>query len=186
MKHKGDLLLFLAAFIGGSGFISSKYLLDWGYTPYQVIFGRFLVAALCLGIFYWKAWKSITKSEWKVGSILGLILAATFLLLTLGLQYTTPVSYTHLDVYKRQVVEKPKPQEEPKSEQTDGFTAVDEQVTAKSETNLRDKPSMEGTQVVHTLKNGEYVKRIGINSNGWSKLEYNGQVVYAISSYLTN
>ena len=90
MKHKGDLLLFLAAFIGGSGFISSKYLLDWGYTPYQVIFGRFLVAALCLGIFYWKAWKSITKSEWKVGSILGLLLAATFLLLTLGLQYTTP------------------------------------------------------------------------------------------------
>ena len=90
MKHKGDLLLFLAAFIGGSGFISSKYLLDWGYTPYQVIFGRFLVAALCLGIFYWKAWKNITKSEWKVGSILGLLLAATFLLLTLGLQYTTP------------------------------------------------------------------------------------------------
>ena len=90
MKHRGDLLLFLAAFIGGSGFISSKYLLDWGYTPYQVIFGRFLVAALCLGIFYWKAWKNITKSEWKVGSILGLLLAATFLLLTLGLQYTTP------------------------------------------------------------------------------------------------
>ena len=90
MKLKGDMKLFLAAFIGGSGFISSKYLLDWGYTPYQVIFGRFLVAALCLGIFYWKAWKNITKSEWKVGSILGLLLAVTFLLLTLGLQYTTP------------------------------------------------------------------------------------------------
>ncbi|MEG0277514.1 MAG: SH3 domain-containing protein, partial [Coprobacillus sp.] len=67
---------------------------------------------------------------------------------------------------------------------TDGYTAVNENVTAKSETNLRDKPSMDGSQVVYTLKNGEYVKRIGINNNGWSKLEYNGKTVYAISSYL--
>ena len=37
---------------------------------------------------------------------------------------------------------------------------------------------------VYTLKNGEYIKRIGIHGNGWSKLEYNGQTVYAISSYL--
>lgn len=102
------------------------------------------------------------------------------------LSYKGKTVYAISSYLSHEVVEKPKPQEEPKSEQTDGFTAVDEQVTAKSETNLRDKPSMEGTQVVHTLKNGEYVKRIGIHSNGWSKLEYNGQVVYAISSYLTN
>ncbi|MFR7591027.1 MAG: GH25 family lysozyme [Longibaculum sp.] len=102
------------------------------------------------------------------------------------LSYKGKTVYAISSYLSHEVVEKPKPQEEPKPEQTDGFTAVDEQVTAKSETNLRDKPSMEGTQVVHTLKNGEYVKRIGIHSNGWSKLEYNGQVVYAISSYLTN
>ena len=71
------------------------------------------------------------------------------------------------------------------SSQSDGFTAVNEQVTAKSETNLRTKPSTQDSEVVHTLKNGEYVKRIGIHSNGWSKLEYNGRTVYAISSYLT-
>lgn len=68
---------------------------------------------------------------------------------------------------------------------SDGFTVVDEQVTAKEETNLRSQPSTTDSQVVYTLRNGEYVRRIGIHSNGWSKLEYNGQIVYAISSYLT-
>ena len=50
MKNKGDWMLLLAAFIGGGGFISVKYLLDWGYDPYQVIFGRFLMASLCMGL----------------------------------------------------------------------------------------------------------------------------------------
>ena len=68
---------------------------------------------------------------------------------------------------------------------SDGFEPVDEQVTAKSETNLRTAPSTDGSEVVYKLTNGEYVKRVGIHSNGWSKLEYNGQTVYAISSYLT-
>lgn len=67
----------------------------------------------------------------------------------------------------------------------DGFTAVDEQVTAKEETNLRTKPTTDGSEIVYTLKHGEYVRRIGVHSNGWSKLEYNGQIVYAITSYLT-
>lgn len=71
------------------------------------------------------------------------------------------------------------------SESDDGFTVVDEQVTAKDETNLRTLPTTDGSEVVYTLKNGEYVRRIGIHPNGWSKLEYNGQIVYAITSYLT-
>lgn len=90
MKHKGDWLLLLAAFLGGGGFISVKYLLDWGYTPYHIIFGRFLVATLCLALVYHKHLCSITRQEWKFGSILGILLAATFFLLTIGLQYTTP------------------------------------------------------------------------------------------------
>lgn len=71
------------------------------------------------------------------------------------------------------------------AESADGFSSTDEQVTAKSETNLRTSPSTDNSEVVYTLKNGEYVRRIGIHTNGWSKLEYNGQTVYAISSYLT-
>lgn len=73
---------------------------------------------------------------------------------------------------------------EPEAE-SDGFTAVDEMVTAKEETNLRTGPSTDGTEVVHKLLKGEYVRRIGVHTNGWSKLEYNGQIVYAITSYLT-
>ena len=77
------------------------------------------------------------------------------------------------------------PTQEPPTS-TDGFTTVDEQVTAKEETNLRTKPSTgEGSEVVYLLPNGEYVRRIGIHPNGWSKLEYNGQIVYAVTSYLT-
>lgn len=90
MKHKGDWLLLLAAFLGGGGFISVKYLLDWGYTPYHIICGRFLVATLCLAFVYHKHLRHITQQEWKYGSILGVLLAATFFLLTIGLQYTTP------------------------------------------------------------------------------------------------
>lgn len=89
MKHKGDWLLLLAAFIGGGGFISLKYLLDWGYDPFQVIFGRFLTAPSQVSG-YCKRLKRITKEEWRVGSILGALLAAMFLLMTVGLQYTTP------------------------------------------------------------------------------------------------
>jgi len=68
--------------------------------------------------------------------------------------------------------------------QTD-FQSVSEKVTAKSETNLRSLPSVTDSQVIYTLKNGEYLTRTGISENGWSRLEYNGQTVYAISSYLT-
>ncbi len=90
MKNKGDWLLLLAAAIGGGGFISLKYLLDWGYTPYHIIFGRFLVAACGMGLFYFRQIPQITKREWKAGGVLGAMLAAMFLLLTMGLQYTTP------------------------------------------------------------------------------------------------
>ena len=90
MKNKGDWLLLLAAFIGGGGFISLKYLLDWGYDPFQVIFGRFLMASVCMCLAYHKRLKKITKKEWQVGGILGALLAAMFLLMTVGLQYTTP------------------------------------------------------------------------------------------------
>ncbi len=65
------------------------------------------------------------------------------------------------------------------------FQSVNEQVTAKSETNLRTRPSVTDSTVVYTLKNGEYITRTGISTNGWSRLNYNGQTVYAVSSYLT-
>lgn len=67
------------------------------------------------------------------------------------------------------------------------FQDVEEMVTAKVETNLRNIPSQgEDSHVLFTIQNGQYARRIAISNNGWSKLEYEGLVCYAVSSYLTN
>ena len=66
------------------------------------------------------------------------------------------------------------------------FTEVNEEVTAKDSTNLRNIPSQgEDSSVVYTLQNGETLTRTGVSDSGWSRLTYNGQTVYAVSSYLT-
>lgn len=66
------------------------------------------------------------------------------------------------------------------------FTDVNENVTAKDSTNLRSVPSQgEDSSVLYTLKNGETAVRTGVSDSGWSRLTYDGQTVYAVSSYLT-
>lgn len=66
------------------------------------------------------------------------------------------------------------------------FKEVSEEVTAKDATNLRNIPSQgEESKVVYTLHNGETIVRTGISDSGWSRLSYNEQTVYAVSSYLT-
>ena len=66
------------------------------------------------------------------------------------------------------------------------FTDVNEQVTAKDEVNLRTKPTTgDGSEIAGKLKNGEFLTRTGTSAQGWSRLEYNGQTVYAVTSYLT-
>ena len=73
----------------------------------------------------------------------------------------------------------------PKTEQELIYTDVNDQVTAKEEVNLR---TGAGTSydIVATLKSGEFLTRTGVGSNGWSRLIYNGQTVYAVTSYLTD
>ena len=66
------------------------------------------------------------------------------------------------------------------------FTSVNDTVTAKDEVRLRDKPSQDtDAAVIATLVNGETITRTGTSSSGWSRLVYNGQTVYAVTSYLT-
>ena len=66
------------------------------------------------------------------------------------------------------------------------FKEVDETVTAKDSTNLRDIPSQgDDSTIVYTLQNGETAVRTGVSDSGWSRLSFNGQTVYAVSSYLT-
>ena len=66
------------------------------------------------------------------------------------------------------------------------FKDVNETVTAKDRTNLRDKPSQgSDATVVYTLTNGETATRTGISDSGWSRIEFKGQTLYAVTSYLT-
>lgn len=67
------------------------------------------------------------------------------------------------------------------------FQSVSVNVTAKELTNLRNMPSVTdpSSQVVYELKAGEVVLETGVSDNGWARVEYNGQTLYAVSSYLT-
>ena len=70
---------------------------------------------------------------------------------------------------------------------TTQFEPANDNVTAKVEVNLRSVPSVDSadSQVLAVLKNGDIARRTGISANGWSRLEYNNTLCYAVSSYLT-
>lgn len=67
------------------------------------------------------------------------------------------------------------------------FAPVQESVTAKDVTNLRSKPStLDNETITAQISNGEVITRTGVNSDtGWSRVEYNGQTLYAVSQLLT-
>ncbi|MBE5875356.1 MAG: glycoside hydrolase family 25 [Lachnospiraceae bacterium] len=67
------------------------------------------------------------------------------------------------------------------------FTPVNDMVTPKIEVNLRTLPSVTNadSKVVATIKAGEFVNRTGVNLDvGWSRVEYNGQILYCVTSYV--
>ena len=82
----------------------------------------------------------------------------------------------------------PAPTPEPPSNDLGmNFEPVNDYVTAKNKTNLRSEPSTSQGEdtVVVKLNNGEAIPRVGIcEDTGWSKMLYNGQYVYAVTSYL--
>lgn len=81
----------------------------------------------------------------------------------------------------------PREEAKPDVEALVPFAPASGEVTAKETVNLRNMPSSEHSlsQVVGQLNNGDVAKLIGVSDRGWSKLEYNGMVCYAVSSYLT-
>lgn len=106
------------------------------------------------------------NNGWSRVEYNGEILYAVSSYLTTDLTYTPPV-------------------EEPDDGFKTKFTAVTENVTAKDVTNLRNRPSVEDpSEVIVQLHNGEVIVRTGVSELGWSRVEYNGQTLYCISSYL--
>lgn len=86
---KGELGLLLVSIIWGSGFIASA--IGLGYlTTYETLAGRFFVATVLLGVMTFRKMKKIPLSTIKNGILLGVMLYASFLLQTLGLELTTP------------------------------------------------------------------------------------------------
>lgn len=67
------------------------------------------------------------------------------------------------------------------------FSATEESVTPKDVVNLRSVPSTaDDGNIVAQSQNGEVLRRVGVNQDtGWSKIEYNGETVYAVTQYLT-
>lgn len=88
-QHIGVLMLMVTAVVWGSGFVVTDIGLDY-LNAYQLMAGRFVLAAILLIILFGYKFKKITKRViWK-GAILGAILYTGFVLQTVGLEYTTP------------------------------------------------------------------------------------------------
>lgn len=67
------------------------------------------------------------------------------------------------------------------------FTQSSEEVTPKDVINLRSEPStLDADNIVAQAKNGEILNRTGLNeATGWTRVEYNGETLYAVTQYLT-
>ncbi|MCM1542353.1 MAG: hypothetical protein NC121_13980 [Blautia sp.] len=67
------------------------------------------------------------------------------------------------------------------------FTQDNADVTPKDVINLRSEPStLNADNIVVQAKNGEILNRTGVNeATGWTRLDYNGETLYAVSQYLT-
>ena len=100
---------------------------------------------------------------------------------------TTPVPTATPDAVPTPASENTAVQEPVSGNETMAFTQVQETVTAKDIINLRSLPSTaDAENIVTQAQNGEVLSRTGINNDtGWSRIDYNGQTLYAVSQYLT-
>ncbi|MDR2043693.1 MAG: hypothetical protein LBQ15_04875 [Clostridium sp.] len=67
------------------------------------------------------------------------------------------------------------------------FTPCDDIVSPKEEVNLRGEPSTsQGNGTIHyRMLYGDTARRTGVSEEtGWSRVEYHGEVLYAVTSYL--
>ncbi|MGL5540624.1 MAG: DMT family transporter [Erysipelotrichaceae bacterium] len=82
-------LLFLVAIIWGSGFVAMKQVLELGLQPFAILFFRFFIASLIMGLVLKAQKVRIHRHEWKAGAIIGVLLFLAFAFQTVGLQFTS-------------------------------------------------------------------------------------------------
>lgn len=90
IKKAAPFLLLIVTIIWGSGFTASQAAIDGGLSAAFIMFGRFLVAALTIGLVFCKKLKNWTKKEILMSLTVGLILFFAHFTQTLGLEQTTP------------------------------------------------------------------------------------------------
>ncbi len=89
-EHLAEAMLLLAALIWGSGFFMTKLALMSGMTPALVMALRFSGAALIFGMLFRREIRSMSRTDWLVGSGVGALLFSGFMTQTIGLRFTTP------------------------------------------------------------------------------------------------
>lgn len=82
-----DLALLFVAIVWGSGFVVTKNALEH-LTPMYLVFYRFTIASVLLGIIMHKRLLKAEKKDIKAGIIIGVFLFGGFAFQTVGLQYT--------------------------------------------------------------------------------------------------
>ena len=89
-KTGANLLLIVVSVLWGSGFVVTKMVLDGGITPGFANFSRGILFALMAYICFRPRIHAMTKNDFKIGMIAGLINFAGYLTQTVGVVYTTP------------------------------------------------------------------------------------------------
>ncbi len=83
--------LILVTIIWGWGFIFQKFAVSAGMSSVAVTFGRSALATLVLSAIFFKTIKKeYKKGQWKIGVVLGFLLAGGNLLQSYGIEFTTP------------------------------------------------------------------------------------------------
>lgn len=83
-----------------------------------------------------------------------------------------------------QVVSTKQPEKVSETEPTFSYQEVNETVYATTGVNIRSGPGTEYS-ILDLLSFGSAITRIGIGSNGWSEVLYQGETAYIASEYLT-
>lgn len=90
IKRFAPYMLIVVTIIWGSGFTATQAAIDGGLSAYFIMFGRFVIAALTVGIVFHKKLTKYTGKEVGMSLIAGLLLFLSFIVQTKGLEHTTP------------------------------------------------------------------------------------------------
>lgn len=89
LKKLARPLIVIATIIWGSTFFILKDTLD-DVSVYFMLAFRFTIAAVLLALVFWKKWKTIDKSYFLAGGVMGTLLFLAYAVQNFGLMGTTP------------------------------------------------------------------------------------------------